>query len=217
MYKKSFNILEVETRFLISDERPFSTLESRITQYLDASKGISIKPATDLYFDPSKDFSESERNKEFQRLRNHVVYENGVPSVKKTKQIKRMVKPVENRYGIEAWLETSNHVVRDLNKEIENLTKQGYHFLNVHGDRNVYSIEFRNSSLEMCFDRMLSPKGEYIEVGTERKIKTPEIENIVQNSTKNITDFINTKLKKLLDDLKVETKVKPIYPLILLK
>ncbi len=210
------NLLEVETRLLL-DYTPFSTLESRIAQYINARKIRSLSPAIDLYFDRSKNFSKSKENKEFQRLRLHTVYENDIPIIKQTKQTKRMVKPVENRYGIEPWLETQNHVVRDLNEEIRNLTKQGYHFLNVHGDRNTYSTNFGDSSLEINFDRMLSPKGTFIEIGNEKVIERPNIENIVRSYTTLISDFLEDKLKKLFDDLKVKTKVDPIYPLILLK
>ena len=217
MYEKPFNILEVETRFLILDDKPFSTLESKITQYLDARKIRSLRPATDLYFDPSEDFSTSKRNGQFQRLRNHVVYENGIPSVKQTKQTKKWKTPAKNKYGIKPWLETQNHAVRDLNEEIEKLTKKGYHFLNVHGDRNEYSTNFRDLTLQICFDRMLSPKGAYVEIGTEREVEKSDVENVIKNNTSIIADFIDAELKKLSDNLGVETKIEPIYPLILLE
>lgn len=219
MYQKPFNSLEVETRFLILDEGLFSTLESRITRTLDASKGISLRPAIDWYFDPTEDFSVSKRNKEFHRLRKHKVYENDIrKAIKQTVQTKKMVEPAKNRYGIEPWLETSNHVISNVNKEKNDLKKQGHHFLKVYGYRNAYSTKFDGLSLEINFDRMLSPKGGYVEVGTETEGFTlPDLENTVKSYTGIIADFIDIKLKKLLDGLNVGIKVEPIYPLILLK
>lgn len=216
------NSLEVETRFRILDRivlgsTPFSDIELTITKHLGAKKVRSLEPAVDIYHDISKDFYNSTTNNEFHRLRLHAICEDGVPTIRQTKQTKRMVRGPENDYGIEAWLETKNLAVRDLNKEIKNLEKQGCYFLLVHGSRHSYSMDFGDFPLEINFDRMLSPLGCYIEVGIEDYVKPHHVEKDAEKYIVLVRNFIGSYLQPELEKLGVEVEPMPIYPLILLK
>lgn len=216
------NSLEVETRFRILDRivpgsTPFSDIELTITKHLGAKKVRSLEPAVDIYHDISKDFYNSTTNKEFHRLRLHTICEDGVPTIRQTKQTKRMVRGPENDYGIEAWLETKNLAVRDLNKEIKNLKKQGCYFLPVYGSRHSYLIDFGDFPLEINFDRMLSPPGCYIEVGREDHVKPHHVEKAAEAYTVVVRNFIKSSLQAELEKLGIKTESMPVYPLILLK
>ncbi len=184
---------ELETRFQVVSEKPFDYIEEQVTRQLGVelrSRGLCV----DRYYG----FTQPS---DWRRLRSY----NGIQPYHQRKVV---LPAPENNYGIEIALEIP--LSGDSQKFPSNQD-----CLDVRGHRTTYQITVGNNVLNIPFDRMIRPRGNFVEVeieGTEMPLKHDRLKQL----TGELSEFIDIRFLPLFKNL-AELHCRPIYPLQILR